>query len=268
MSFKDILVHLDGGDGDAATLAAALALGRRFEARLIGLFARDETQAPALVARMPSTRLREAACLAEAGFTAHCDGAGLAYRWLVLPSVGRADLLNQVLFCTYTADLILVGQDAAQGCGVSDDFVEEIILKSGRPVVMVPRSHTGAIGTRVAIGWRAGREAARATHDAMPFIESAQQTAVVAIGPRAAPPASLPPVTVIQHLAAHGAPAQCDQIEVEGLSVMDSLLSRAYDFDCDLLVVGAHGGYVLPLGRGSATRHLLRHAALPVLFSH
>jgi nucleotide-binding universal stress UspA family protein len=268
MSFKDILVHLDGGDGDPTTLAAALALGRRFGARLVGLFARDETQAAALVARMPSTRLREAASQAEAGFTAQCADAGLPHRWLVLPSIGRTDLLNEVLYCAYTTDLIVVGQDAAQGCAVADDFVEEIILKSGRPVLMVPRSHDGIIGSRVAIGWRAGREAARATHDAMPFIEGAEHVSVVAIGPRAAPPASLPPVTVIQHLAAHGAPAQCDQIEVEGLSVMDSLLSRAYDVDSNLLVVGAHGGYVLPLGRGSATRHLLRHASLPVLFSH
>lgn len=268
MSVKDVLVHFDGGEGDAVTLAAALSLGRRFEARLVGLFARDETQAPGLVARLPSTQLREAAAQAEAGFAAQCDAAGLAHRWLVVPNDGRAELLNQVLFCAYTADLVVIGQDAAQGVGVPTDFVEEIVLKSGRPVVMVPRNHTGDVGTRVAIGWKAGREAARATHDAMPFIETAAHVSVIAIGPRAAPPAFLPPVTVTQHLAGHGAPAQCDQLEVEGLSVMDALLSRSYDLDCDLLVVGAHGGYAWPLGRGSATRHLMRHAALPVLFSH
>lgn len=268
MSLKDILVHFDGGECDPATLGAALALGRRFNARLVGLFARDETQAPGLVARLPSTQLREAAALAEAGFAAHCDAAGLAHRWLVVPNTGRAELLNQVLFCAYTADLVMIGQDAAQGVGVPADFVEDLVLKSGRPVLMVPRHHAAEIGTRVAIGWRAGREAARATHDAMPFIETAQHVAVIAIGPRAAPPAFLPPVTVTQHLAGHGAPAQCDQLEIEGLSVMDALLSRAYDLDSDLLVVGAHGGYAWPLGRGSATRHLMRHAVLPVLFSH
>lgn len=268
MSFKDILVHLDGGAGDAATVAAALGLAARFDARLTGMFARSESSGQAIVARLPSAHLKEAAAVAEASFAAECAKAGIVPQWLVISHGGPSDIVMEALFSTYTADLVVLGQDAASGGHVPNGFAEELVLKSGRPVVMVPRQHAGSVGSRVAIGWKPGREAARAMHDAMPFIEAAEHVTVVAIGPRAVAPAFLPPVTVTQHLTAHGAIAQCDRLEIEGLGVMDALLSRAYDLECDLLVVGAHGGYVLPLGRGSATRHLMRHAAVPVLFSH
>lgn len=268
MSFKDILVHLDGGDGDSATLAAALGLAVRFDARLTGMFARSESSGPAIVARLPSSHLREAAAVAEADFTARCTQAGVTPQWLVIPHGGPSDIIVEALFSTYTADLVVLGQDSACGAHVPADFAEELVLKSGRPVLMVPRDYKNGVGRRVAVGWKPGREAARAIHDAMPFITGAEHVTVVAIGPRAMAPAFLPPVTVTQHLEAHGAQANCDRLEIEGLGVMDAILSRAYDLECDLLVVGAHGGYVLPLGKGSATRHLMRHSALPVLFSH
>lgn len=268
MSFKDILVHLDGGDGDSRTVAAALALATRFQARLTGMFARNELSSPAIIARQPSGHLKEAAAAAETAFVAECAKAGVASEWLVIPHGGPSDIVMEALFSTHTTDLVVLGQDAASGGHVPNEFAEQLVLQSGRPVMVVPRAHTGTIGTKVAIGWKPGREAARAVHDAMPFIEAAQQVTVIAIGPRGAAPSFLPPVTVTRHIEAHGVSAHTDRLEIEGLGVMDALLSRAYDLECDLLVVGAHGGYVLPLGRGSATRHLMRHASLPMLFSH
>jgi nucleotide-binding universal stress UspA family protein len=48
---------------------------------------------------------------------------------------------------------------------------------------------------------------------------------------------------------------------------MDTLLSRAYDLDADLLVMGAHGGGSLLSRAGAGMRHVLAHMNLPVLFS-
>jgi nucleotide-binding universal stress UspA family protein len=269
MSFKDILVHVDGGACDTATVAAALAIATRFGARLTGLFARTDHFGPALVARQPSDHSNDTADTAEATFAQACQSAGIACRWWRIPHGGRSDLLGEVLFCSFYSDLIIVGQDAASGILVPDSFAEDLILKSGRPVLLVPKAYAAStIGSRIAVGWRAGREAARAVHDALPFLETAAEVKVIAVGPKTHAPDDLPPVNVVEHLAAHGIKAEGEQLEIEGLGVMDALLSRAYDHDADLLVVGAHGGYVLPLGRGSATRHLLRHAAVPVLFSH
>ncbi|MBF0327056.1 MAG: universal stress protein [Alphaproteobacteria bacterium] len=269
MSVKDILVHVDGGEGDKATIAAAVAIAVRFGARLTGLFARTENSGPSLVARQPSDQFKAAAASAQAAVEAACRQAGLVSRWWLIPHGGVSDLISEVLFCGYYADLVIIGQDAAKGVHVHDSFAEALILKSGRPVLMIPKDYTGTtVGARVALGWRAGREAARAVADSLPFLESADMVKVVAVGPRTHAPDYLPPVNVVEHLSAHGIQAEGEQLEIEGLGVMDALLSRAYDHNADLLVVGAHGGYVLPLGRGSATRHLLRHAQLPVMFSH
>jgi nucleotide-binding universal stress UspA family protein len=47
------------------------------------------------------------------------------------------------------------------------------------------------------------------------------------------------------------------------------LLSRAADDGADLLVMGAYGRSRLSeLVLGGATRHILQHMTLPVLFSH
>lgn len=269
MSVKDILVHVDGGEGDKATIAAAVAIARRSGARLTGLFARAENFGPSLVARQPSDQCKEAAAAARAAVETACQQAGLTSRWWLIPHGGASDLISEVLFCCYYVDLAIIGQDAARGVHVQDSFAEDLILKSGRPVLMIPKDFAGPdVGTRVAVGWRSGREAARAVADSLPFLETAEMVKVVAVGPRTHGPDHLPPVNVIEHLSAHGIRADGEQLEIEGLGVMDALLSRAYDHDANLLVVGAHGGYVLPLGRGSATRHLLRHAQLPVMFSH
>jgi nucleotide-binding universal stress UspA family protein len=269
MSLKDILVHVDGGPGDVATIAAAIDIARRFQARLTGLFARTERYAPSLVARQPSDQARSAAAAAEAVFAQAVGAAGLPSRWWVIPHGGPADLLGEVLFCSYYCDLIVIGQNAASGQLVPDNFAEDLILKSGRPVLLVPADYTGtAIGGRIALGWRAGPEAARAVHDALPFMAQAEMVKMLAIGPKTHAPDYLPPVNIVEHLGMHGIRAEGEHLEIDGLGVIDALLSRAYDHDANLLVVGAHGGSVLPLGRPSATRHLLRHASIPVLFSH
>jgi nucleotide-binding universal stress UspA family protein len=269
MSFKDILVHLDGGDGDKATLDAAIGIAKRFGARLTGLFAREENLGPAVVARQPSDQIKDMATALEGPFMAACSQAGVTARWWFIPHGGKSEITGEVLFCSFFADLTIVGQGAASGQHVPDSFAEDLILKSGHPVMMVPASYnTSSVGLKVALGWRASREAVRAARDSLPFLTSADWVKVIAIGPRTHTPDDLPRVNILDHLAQHGVTAEGDQLEIEGLGVMDALLSRSYDHDCDLLVVGAHGGYVLPLGRGSATRHLLRHASIPVLFSH
>ena len=53
------------------------------------------------------------------------------------------------------------------------------------------------------------------------------------------------------------------------ISVGDEILSRAFDLDADLLVMGAYGHARLrELVFGGATRHIAKHMTLPTLFSH
>ncbi|MFX7996900.1 hypothetical protein ABTK59_20175, partial [Acinetobacter baumannii] len=54
---------------------------------------------------------------------------------------------------------------------VAPDFVETLILESGRPVLVVPYAgRFTSVAQRVLVAWSGGRESARALHDAMPLM--------------------------------------------------------------------------------------------------
>ncbi len=266
MSIKDILVHVDGDDGSA--LGLAISQARRFGARLTGLFARNETHAPSVVATLPSEALLAAAEAAKRAFDAAT--AGIETRWWQIERGGPEQLVAEAVFCCHYVDLVVVGQSQRRGGRVPADFVEKLILLSGRPVLVVPPGGASAtVGRRVVIGWRSGKEAARALHDSLPLMAGAEQVVVASVGRTGGLTDTTPRVDVVEHLRAHGLPVSGERFHIEDLGVMDALLSRAYDLDCDLLVVGAHRGKALSFGGkiGAGTRHILAHAGLPVLFA-
>ena len=70
-------------------------------------------------------------------------------------------------------------------------------------------------------------------------------------------------------LERHGVAVQPERVErTEGRSTGESLLAQATAHGADLLVMGAYGhARVRELVFGGVTRHVLREARLPVLFS-
>ena len=268
MSIKDILVHVDGDASTSAGLALAVAQARRFGARLIGLFARNELYAPAILAHRPSEALLATAEAAKAAFAAATEG--LETRWWQIVHGGTEDMIAEAVFCCHYVDLVVLSQPASQGVHVPPTMAQRMILDSGRPVLVAPTDGKGApIGQKVVIGWRSGKQASRALHDSLPLIEGAKELLVVYRRDLVTKDSSTPAVNIIEHLQAHGLPARGERVMTEGLGVMDTLLSRAYDVDADLLVVGGHVGKILSFSgkAGAGTRHILQHMGLPVLFS-
>ncbi len=268
MGIKDILVHVDGEASTAPGLALAVAQARRFGARLTGLFARNEMYAPALLAHQPSEALLAAAEAAKAVFEAATEG--VRTRWWQIEHGGAEDIVSESVFCCHYVDLVVLSQPSSQGIHVPPAMAQKIILNAGRPVLVAPANgHGAAIGQNVVIGWRSGKQASRALHDCLPLIEGAKELLVVYRRDLVTKDASTPQVNIIDHLTEHGLPARGERVVTEGLGVMDTLLSRAYDVDADLLVVGGHVGNILSFtGKaGAGTRHLLMHMELPVLFS-
>lgn len=268
MTIKDILVHLDGDKVDGSTLSLAAEQARRFGARLTGLFARKEVSPTAMVARQPSNTLLAQADAARVAFEAATQG--LQTRWWQIVHGAENDLLGEAVFCSHYVDLVIVSQPAAYGKHVPETMVEQIILNSGRPVLVVPVDYkTRPLGRTVVIGWRSGKQAARALHDCLPLVADSEQVLVASVRGFTPMDKTMPQVNIIDHLEAHGLKVTGERVNTEGLGVMDSLLSRAYDIDADLLVIGGHPGKTLSFSgkAGAGTRHILAHAGIPVLFS-
>jgi len=262
---RDILVQLDGGEVSPRRLDVALMLAKRWNARLCGLFLQKEIDAAALVARRPGTHFEAAAAESRKAFEEAT--AGVNASWQSLPHGDPGFIVSELAIAARYFDLAVVGQGAGDYPQLPDDLVERVVLESGRPVLVIPR--TGAVdslGARVAVAWNGSREASRALHDALPFMASAQEVTLIVV-PRqeAAPPDQSPQVDIITHLALHGVHAKLETMRSEDIGVMDLLLSRAYDLGADLLVMGAPAGS--SFGKGAGTRFLLRHLTLPVLIS-
>ena len=57
------------------------------------------------------------------------------------------------------------------------DIQREVIMDSGCPVIVLPKAGSfESFGQKVMIGWSATREAARAVHDAIPFMQGGEAT--------------------------------------------------------------------------------------------
>ena len=269
MALANILVHLDQSPRTSVRLGLAVRLAERVGARLTGLFA--ET-APAhrvgVVATWPSAEHVAAAAAARAMFEGATGAFGERAAFIDVNRGSEQEILGRATDIARAFDLVILGQssDAAR---VPADLPEQLILESGRPVLVVPAA--GAyddVGHRPIFAWHRSRGAARALHDALPLVTAGADALVVEAGRIGDAPDELAELA-IGALAAHGIGARFQSAVVEEVKLMDTLLNRAADHSADLMAIGAFDGSGFSfLGRGSGTRYILRHLTLPVLFAH
>ena len=192
--------------------------------------------------------------------------AGLTGRngWLVASGRPLVSLSQRSRY----ADLTVVCQSRPEDQGAGDSLVDDLIMASGRPILVVPYIGAPAeVGRKVFIAWNGTREAARAVSDAMPLLETADNIEVFAVEPRGI--GDLPGTDVAEHLARHGLKTNVAKTEGLDIEVGDVLLNQAADSAADLMVMGAYGlSRMRELVLGGATRHILEHMTVPVLLSH
>jgi nucleotide-binding universal stress UspA family protein len=283
MDYRDILVHLDTEPVSAAgerRRAYAISLADALASHLTGLVLLLEPYVhPAIMGEIPADFLevqrREMATAARKAadaFTQSSRTAGIQYEpRIVQASEGPAP--SRLASHGSVADLIVVGQsDPSEGPGISDRLIEAALFESGRPTLVVPYvGHDTARFERVIVAWDGGRQAARAAHDALPFLIRAKKVEIVVIGDRTpAARSEEPGADLGLHLARHGADVDVKQIAGGGgIDEANLLLSHSADYGADLLVMGgyAHARF-RQLIFGGMTRSILQSMTLPVLMSH
>jgi nucleotide-binding universal stress UspA family protein len=168
------------------------------------------------------------------------------------------------------SDLVIAGQThPTEHDGNAANVLDRLLAESGRPVVVVPCfGHYNATWSSILIGWDGSREAARAVHDAMPFLKHAKQATVFSLeGPEQ--DIDLPDTDIAASLGRHGIAITAARSTSGEIAISDALLNYAADTGADLLVVGGYGHSPLREAVfGGVTRELLRHMTVPILFSH
>jgi len=122
------------------------------------------------------------------------------------------------------------------------------------------------------VAWNGTRESARAAFDALPLLAKAKSVKLLWINPSTENGGNgngMPGSELATALSRHGVKVEAGHSAVRDVGVGDELLSRAADQGTDLLVMGAYGhSRVREYVFGGATRHILQHMTVPVLFSH
>ncbi len=278
MSYKTILVHCDASRSVGHRLSAAADIAKRFDARLIGLHAREPFEVMAFTdGGLPIGPLLEAyksGCDA-AEKTAHgaydkaIKGKGLTAEWRLT----EAFTDNALTVGARYADLVVVGQaDDDDPDSGRDDLPELIALATGRPLLVVPKVGAAApIGKTVMLCWNASRESARAATDALPFLKGADKVIVLVIDPHVSANGhgQEPGADAATWLARHGVKVSVQREVAADNKVGEIILSRAADFGVDLIVMGVYGhSRVREMVLGGASRTLLGSMTVPVLMSH
>ena len=278
MAYKTILVHLTDQRRAEALLETAICLATRHNAHLIGMHVYASLPAPPIAVPYATKILGSVAAFERveteeisATFQRMTANQPFVAEWRAL-KVPYVDLTSVVLDHGRAADLIIASQTAPDwDLSPLMDFPERLALESGRPVLVVPYvGRYPEIGRNVMIAWKAAREAARATFDALPVLARAEKVQVLQVEERRDDGASLAQVPFIAaSLARHCIKATVRSSMATDMSVGSEILSRLADAEADLLVMGAYGhSRMREVVFGGATRHIARHMTVPTMFSH
>jgi nucleotide-binding universal stress UspA family protein len=263
-----------------ARLEWALGLAARFSARVTALGLVAEPYIPALVGvhipvELMQQQLAEAereldGVLASVREAAQRHEVAIVMHQVTAPLERLPAALARAARC---ADLCVIGQPSPQDNDLDTTaLAEAAFMASGRPALIVPHAGAPAIAARrVLIAWNGSREAARAVHDALPFLTGAGQTTLLVVDPATLVELedTSPGMEIADHLARHGVKVEVKTTASGGLPIGDVLLSQAAEGAADLLVMGGYGHSRLrETVLGGATRQLLAQMTLPVLLSH
>jgi nucleotide-binding universal stress UspA family protein len=288
---KTILVAASGGRGDMSAFETALTLARPLAAHLDFYhawvtpddaaalsphvdFAQGDALKDALERLQHDAEKRSAAALRS--FREFCDRrhvsiaepdestTGVTAAWIE----EKVDPLRGLTWHARHHDLVVIGSPNPEG-GLRPDLAGQLLLASGRPMVLAPPAPRTRSSGVIIIGWKETPEAARAMTAVSPLLPFAQRVIVASVQDgRHARQESLE--SLIRQLRRRGVAVEAMAIGTEGYSVADRLLWAAESVDADLMVVGAYGHTrIWELIFGGVTRALLEaRSAAPVLLMH
>jgi nucleotide-binding universal stress UspA family protein len=149
------------------------------------------------------------------------------------------EAVRQMLFFARRNDLIVVGRPS-DGNGIPADFVERILVESGRPLLLAPARPVETVTETVMVCWKETAVSARALASAMPLLSRSRRVVVVGIEEDAG--GSYEGLRELaEHLKWHGISPDFRWLPSGKGAVADQLEAVAQECRADLIVMGAYG---------------------------
>lgn len=273
-AWRSIITHVQPEAEAQPRLAVAADLARRLDATLIGLGA--EMLPPyagtdpygMLGGEFISAMLEVIQKNLDHAQTAFRGAAsGLHSQWISIQDLPE----RAVTRLSRGADLIVAGgsplkaRDTSRWCDPG-----QLILSSGRPVLVAPPAGGQLSAEAVVVAWKDSREARRAIADALPILKCADDVLLLEVCAKEDAEHLAPHhASVVEHFARHGVKARSKIVAGHANLAADTLHAEAQAIGADLIVSGGYGH--TRLGEwvmGGVTADLLADPARFVLFSH
>ncbi len=279
MAIKDLLVAYDGNAASRKAAELAVQMARKYDASITGLHIYQaetyESQVRRWIPEDVLARVEEAHVAAEKSIGASFADLLAAAKFKGITNWqfqrGRANVL--VPRYSRYFDLLLIGQFTSTfEYGLGSIQPEEIVMRSGKPVVIVPKAlDVHPFKGAAAIAWDGSRSAARALTDAMQILETKERLDVIVVDSEGDGDLTGMPegFDIMSHLQRHGIKATKVSLKARKTQIGDAILEHCAKTAPDVLVMGAYGrGKFGTLLFGGITRHVLHHMNVPVLLSH
>lgn len=284
---KSILLPVTANSDVKAITRVATNLATQFRSSLTGLFVRADPRSAipfmgeGLTADMIQTLCDNAdaqgvdqASKAETAFRAATDAAGI--KWLETGQpcdsakaswcVVAGDIGDHVGRRARTSDIAICQQPDSKTLDSEDIFLD-LIYRSGRSVLMVPKDFEGTVGRHVMIAWNGRAEGARAVTGALPLLVDAEKVTIVQVGDIGEDRPCMNQIA--RYLSEHCVDANKLAIEPSDKSVGAQLLETATEIGADTLLLGAYShSRWREMVLGGVTKYVTAKSKLPVFMSH
>jgi nucleotide-binding universal stress UspA family protein len=289
---RKILVSLTGFESDAAALDTAYFTARLFDAHLHCICARPgpgqivvgaspfEIGAAMNAAELIADLQKEnelRAKNARLAFDRFCkrwdigqaDGSaakGVSATWQQITGDEAETTIAEGRY----HDLIVLGRPA-QATALSTNGIGTVLVGSGRPLLVAPKTSPENLAPTIAIAWKDGPEAARTITAAAPLLAKAQRIIVLTAdedddkcGERVASAER-----IAGQFRRHGTTSEARLVVPGGRSLPDAVIDTAVACGADVVVMGGYGHSRLrELVFGGFTRHVLNASRLPIFLFH
>jgi nucleotide-binding universal stress UspA family protein len=273
MSYSTLMVHMDLDRSNDARLRIAGELAERFDARVIGTAA-AEVQPLYYMEGAAAQNFLEDERIRLKGKIADCETQFRKYFKARASNIEWRGALGFPGECVArdarAADLIIVGGQGGQADTTCQIEPGDLVLRAGRPVLVVPADMDFLKLNCVVVAWKETREARRAVADALPLLHKARQVLVVELlesgEDQTAAQARVDDVA--RWLVRRGISAS--SIATKALvGVTSRLTILAQDEGAGVIVAGAYGHPRLrEWAFGGVTRDLLHQQKCCALLSH
>ena len=274
--YSTLMVWLDPFADNTGLLQVTGELAERFDASVLGVSggrlvgaAYDIGGPPGGVIDLGREDLDEALEATRETALAILQRSGRHLEWRSIVSSGPPEAA--VIRETRGADLVIAAanyRDApAQGMPCLN--TGDLMMQSGRPVLLVPPAVTGLAARNVLVGWKDSRETRRAVSDALPLLQTADRVLVVQIAGKSDIGEAREAVAdVVRWLKRHGVTAAGKIVSEHGRNALQ-LDDVAKAEGIDLIVAGAYGhGRMREWVLGGVNRNLLLYGDRCALVSH